>query len=92
MKKLIFLFTFLLVVSLRLYAAPVDVNSADADRLAESLNGVGPKLAAAIVEYRKENGPFQSIDDLLKVKGIGSKMLERNQKDIILRTKNQPHK
>lgn len=92
MKKLIFLFTFLLVASLSSYAAPVDVNSADADKLAESLSGVGPRIAAAIVEYRKQNGPFQSIDELLNVKGIGSKTLERNQKDIILRTKNQPQK
>ncbi len=92
MKQFIFLFTFLLVAALRSYAAPVDVNSADADGLAESLNGVGPKIAAAIVEYRKQNGPFQSIDELLNVKGVGSKMLERNQEDIILRTKNQPQK
>jgi competence protein ComEA len=92
MKKLIFLFTFLLVASLRSYAAPVDVNTADADMLAESLNGIGPKIAAAIVEYRKQNGPFQSIDELLNVKGIGSKMLERNQKDIILRSENQPQR
>lgn len=92
MKKLIFLFTFLFISSLRSYAAPVDINSADAEMLSASLNGVGPKIATAIVEYRKQNGPFRSIDELLNVKGIGAKMLERNQKDIILRMKNQPQK
>ncbi len=92
MNKSIFLFIFLFVTSLGLNAAPVDVNSADAQELADSLSGIGPKIAAAIVEYRKQHGPFQSIDDLLNVKGVGSKTLERNQQDIILRTKHQPQK
>ncbi len=92
MKKLVLPFAFLLVTSLSSYAAPVDVNSADADKLAKSLSGVGPAIAAAIVEYRKQNGPFQSIDELLNVRGVGSKMLERNQKDIVLRSKIPPQK
>lgn len=72
------------VLSMRAFAAPVDVNSADANTLAEALNGVGPKIAAAIVSYRKEHGPYKSVDDLLKVKGIGPKILERNKNDILL--------
>jgi competence protein ComEA len=38
----------------------------------ESLDGIGPVLAGRIVAFRKENGPFLLIEDLLKVPGIGS--------------------
>ena len=37
----------------------------------ESLDGIGPVLAERIVSYRKTNGPFSAIEDLLKVQGIG---------------------
>jgi len=48
----------------------VDINTADAATL-ESLPGIGPATAAAIVAYREANGPFGSVDDLQNVKGIG---------------------
>jgi competence protein ComEA len=48
----------------------VDLNVADATQL-ESLPGIGPTLAAAIVEHRTRNGRFRSVDDLLEVPGIG---------------------
>ena len=60
------------------FAGPVDVNSADAEQLSESLQGVGPQKAAAIVAHREQHGPFRSLDDLTKVKGIGSSLLEKN--------------
>ncbi len=50
----------------------VDVNSAPAQRL-ELLPGIGPAMAGRIVADRAENGPFQSIDDLRRVRGIGPK-------------------
>lgn len=50
----------------------VNLNTADASEL-ETLPGLGPELAARIVEWRTENGPFASVDDLLKVTGIGAK-------------------
>lgn len=53
----------------------VDVNSADAQALT-ALDGVGPKLAAAIVAERERGGPFRYPEDLLAVKGIGEKKLE----------------
>ncbi|MBC6907460.1 helix-hairpin-helix domain-containing protein [Saccharophagus sp. K07] len=56
----------------------VNINTASADALAEILNGVGPAKAAAIVAYRDEHGPFTSVDDLIKVKGIGPATLEKN--------------
>ncbi len=61
-----------------LAAAPVDINTADATTLAEAINGVGPSRAAAIIAYREANGPFQSVDELTAIRGIGPKLLERN--------------
>jgi competence protein ComEA len=51
-------------------AGPIDLNTATASDL-ETLPGVGPATAAAIVEDREHNGPFPSIDDLDRVPGIG---------------------
>ncbi len=50
----------------------LNINQATAQEL-EQLPGVGPKLAERIVTYRKENGAFKQVDDLLAVKGIGPK-------------------
>ncbi len=51
-------------------SGPVDLNRADAVEL-DGLPGIGPATAAAIVAYRQANGPFASVDDLTKVRGIG---------------------
>lgn len=74
----------LLVASPLAQATVVNVNQANVDVLVESLEGIGPKKAQAIVAYRKSNGAYQSVDDLLNVKGIGEKILERNRQDILL--------
>jgi competence protein ComEA len=50
--------------------APINVNRASEAQL-EALPGIGPTLAAAIVEERQRNGPFRSADDLTRVHGIG---------------------
>jgi competence protein ComEA len=50
---------------------PIALNRASAKEL-ESLDGIGPVLAARIVAYRNQNGPFLAIDDLMKVSGIGT--------------------
>ena len=60
------------------FAGPVDINTASAEQLSESLQGVGPSKAAAIVAYREQNGPFRGPEDLTKVKGIGPSLLEKN--------------
>lgn len=67
-------------------AAPVDINSADANTLAAALKGVGAKTASEIVSHRKRNGPFETPDDLLEVKGIGPRTLEVNRNDILTGT------
>ncbi|MCB1609786.1 MAG: helix-hairpin-helix domain-containing protein [Xanthomonadales bacterium] len=62
----------------------VDINSADATTLAESLDGVGPAKAKAIIEHRTANGPFKSADELAAVKGIGLATVDRNREFIRL--------
>ncbi|MBI3932760.1 MAG: helix-hairpin-helix domain-containing protein [Acidobacteria bacterium] len=53
-------------------AGKVNLNTATAEQL-EVLPGVGPKLAARIVEYRQKSGAFKSAQELMNVKGIGEK-------------------
>lgn len=65
-------------------APPVDINRADADTLQQGLTMVGAQRAAAIVEYRRQHGPFRSVEDLTQVKGIGKGIVERNRQRITL--------
>ena len=58
--------------------APVNINTADADALAASLSGVGLKKAQAIVAWRVSHGEFQTIEQLLEVKGVGNAILAKN--------------
>lgn len=60
-------------------AETVNINTADAKTLASSLIGIGPKKAQAIVDYRKQNGNFKTINDLQKVRGIGPAMVKKNE-------------
>ena len=55
--------------------ALININTATETEL-ESLTGVGPVTAAAIIQYRTEHGPFASVDDLIDVSGIGPATLE----------------
>jgi competence protein ComEA len=58
-------------VSKKTPTGPININRATARQL-DGLDGIGPVIAARIVEYRKVNGSFLSIDDLQKVSGIGA--------------------
>ena len=51
-------------------SGPININRATASQL-DSLDGIGPVIARRIIEYRKSNGPFITIEDLQKVSGIG---------------------
>lgn len=62
----------------------VDVNTASAEQLAEALTGVGPAKAEAIIAYRQQHGEFESIDQLVEVKGIGLRTVDRNRDRIEL--------
>ena len=57
-------------------AGKVNVNTATVEQIA-ALPGVGPKVAARIVEYRQKAGGFKSVHELMNVKGIGEKKLQR---------------
>lgn len=61
--------------------AAVDLNSADQQQL-ESVKGIGPAKAKEIIDYRKKNGHFKSVDDLKNVKGFGEKSVNRLKKDL----------
>ncbi len=61
---------------------PVNINTADAEALAASLDGIGLSKAKAIVAYRDSQGPFKHPDELVKVKGIGLSTVDRN-RDVI---------
>ncbi len=54
----------------------VDINTASADLLRKSVPKVGAVLAQRIVEFREQNGPFKSVDDLMHVPGIGRRLAE----------------
>jgi competence protein ComEA len=63
-------------------AGPVNVNTADARTLARELQGIGMAKAEAIVSYREKNGPFKGADDLVKVKGVGKKLVDQNKANL----------
>jgi competence protein ComEA len=59
-------------------AETVDINTADAKTIDRVLHNVGPAKAEAIVAHREANGPYKSLEQLAKVKGIGLKTVEKN--------------
>jgi competence protein ComEA len=64
-------------------AAPLDLNAATAEQL-ETLPGIGPALAARIVAYRDEHGPFTRVEQLDNVKGIGAQTLTKLRPSLIV--------
>ena len=70
--------------SAALYAGPVNINTADAETLALELTGVGPALAAAIVEDREMHGEFANPEALTRVSGIGERIVEMNRSNILV--------
>lgn len=87
MKKLILLLS---LFTFNVFAAPVNINKADAKTISDALSGIGPKKAEAIVKYREEKGLFKSVDDLVNVSGIGEKTIEQIKGDVLLDDAGQP--
>ncbi len=61
--------------------AKININTATVQEL-ETLPGIGTSKAEAIVKYREEHGKFKAKDELVQVKGIGDKIVEKISKDI----------
>ncbi|MCP4349050.1 MAG: helix-hairpin-helix domain-containing protein [Desulfobacterales bacterium] len=68
----------------------ININKASEEEL-QQLKMIGEVIAKRIVEYRKENGSFESPEDIMNVKGIGNKVFEQN-KDRIVVTKSKSKK
>ena len=67
----------------KLLPASININSASEKEL-QKLPQIGPSKAKLIIEYRKANGKFNNIDELIKIKGIGQKTLEKLKPFIII--------
>lgn len=80
MKKLLLTLATLLAFSMPAFAA-VNLNTATQAEL-ETVDGIGPKKAQAIIDYRKKNGSFKSVDELDNVPGFGKKTVDTLRKDI----------
>ncbi len=63
---------------------PVNVNTANAEEIAENLKGIGLSKAEKIVEYREANGAFGHVDELVNVKGIGVRTVDQNRGMILI--------
>ncbi|MBR9814100.1 helix-hairpin-helix domain-containing protein [bacterium] len=77
--------TIALFASAAAFAGPVNINTANAETLDAELNGVGPVTAERIVAYREANGPFANAEQIMQVKGIGERTLEKNAQDILVK-------
>jgi competence protein ComEA len=62
----------------------VNLNSASQTEL-ETIPGIGPSKALTIIEYREQNGPFQSVEDIKNISGIGDKTFEKLKDSIIVK-------
>jgi len=62
----------------------VNINEATLEELV-ALDGIGEKVAAKVIAFRKKNGPFQKPEDLMMVKGIGQKMYDKNKDRIVVK-------
>ena len=70
-------------------AAMVNLNTATQSEL-EALPGIGPKVAARIVEYRKAKGPFKKIEEVMNVQGVGEKSFLKLRPQLTVGTKPEP--
>ncbi|GGK11644.1 ComEA family DNA-binding protein [Luteimonas terricola] len=74
----------LLIAGSAFASEKVNINTADAEAIERALVNIGLSKAEAIVAYRKANGAFKSADELVNVKGVGLKTVERNRDRIVV--------
>jgi len=81
MKKLLLILVACFAFASAAFAGQVNLNTATQAEL-DTLKGVGPVKAKAIMDYRVKNGPFKSVDDLEKVPGFGKKTVDKLRADL----------
>jgi len=81
MKKLFLILIACFAFATTAFAGQVNLNAATQAEL-DTLKGVGPVKAKAIMDYRAKNGPFKSVDDLEKVPGFGKKTVDKLRADL----------
>ena len=69
---------------LALSADAVNINTADKEVLM-TIKGIGEKRAEAIIEYRKKNGPFKSVDQLAEIRGVGQVFVDANRNLLVVK-------
>ncbi|MBN2701815.1 MAG: ComEA family DNA-binding protein [Methylohalobius sp. ZOD2] len=76
----------MLLSSASAWAALINLNAANAEEIAEAMNGVGSVRAAAIVEERKRNGKFKSLGEVPeRVNGVGDATIEKNKDKVTVK-------
>lgn len=81
MKKIFLILVIFFGFNLSVLAG-VDINTASQADL-ESVKGLGPVKAKAIIEYRNKYGMFKSVEELANVKGIGAGILKQDRKSVV---------
>ena len=74
-----------LLISVNCFAQNININQATASEISKALKGVGIKKAELIVEHRKKHGKFKDIQHLVRVKGIGRKIIAQNKDKLKLK-------
>jgi competence protein ComEA len=75
----------LLSTTLSVFASPININTATAEQIADSLKGIGKSRAELIVSYRENNGAFTSPEQIVEVKGVGLATFNKNKADILIK-------
>lgn len=82
MKKMYFALLSVLLFAATAFAG-LDLNTATKEQL-DTLPGIGPVKAEAIIKYRAEKGPFTSVEQLKEVNGIGEKILQSIKSEVVI--------
>lgn len=80
MKRLLLLLIFCFTMAFGV----VNINKANSAQL-QTINGIGPTKAQEIIKYRKSHGPFKNVSELVNVKGIGPKTVEKIKSQVSIR-------